>query len=288
MKKNVVPDKVVSGSPCASLAENVRAARKMWTTLHSSLQACFISAVEAKDYVLDPFSLLHVIAKVRSDAFLLAQIGEAPLAEAETWARQEAQAATLAFDGELRNLCGQEQILVEGRFPSYVLEGYLSLRLSPDDRTCTVGVKKVKSLLASRVWPEITVALKKERLRGFKPDDFLVSCHEAYRKTVAHRNDRMGASMPIKDFFRELVIAFRPERVSQPPQRSNSSDYTKEYFRRDLAMLMMAGQFVTPEGAKMELMPTAFPKDGISVNVGGEVRIIGYVAFSEPPADDSR
>jgi len=285
MRKPVVPSTVMANSPCANMAEKAGTACKAWMDLCVSLQACFVKTDDPQHYVLDPFALLRVIAAVRSNASIAIQIGDSTLSEAETWGRQEAQAETLAFDEKLRNFCAREQISVEGRFPLYILGGHLPLRLSLEDSSCTVGAKKkVKSLLVSRVWPEITEAIKKDKLRAFNPSDFLAVCYKTYRKIVTGRNEKAAVSVPIKDFFRALMIELKPEKSSLPSQPRHFRSYTEEYFCRDLARLVKAGQFLTHEGAKIELMPTAFPKDGIPINVDGGIRIIGHIAFSDPPS----
>lgn len=282
MKKNVVPDTVVYGSACADLAKRTRAARKTWTALDNILQACFINSGEPKEFVLDPFALLHAIANARSQAIVVAQVGEPLLVETENRARQAAQSATLAFDGELRNLCMQEKISVAGRFPTYVLDGYLNLRLFPDEGACRIGTKKVKSLFARRIWFEIASAVKGEKLRQVAPDEFLVSCQMAYKRIVALRNEKVGISIPIRDLLRELQITRQHEKSLLNPLPQRLSAYTEAHFSRDVARLMAAGHFVARDGAKIELMPTAFSKDGIPVNVGEGVRYIGRVIFGEP------
>jgi hypothetical protein len=283
MTKNNVPNEMVSGSPCAKLVDQVRLARKTWTALYASLEACFIKIKESKDSVLDPFGVLQVVAEIRSDVALVAQVGEEPLAQAENWAREQAQNVTLVFDQELRKLSTEANVSVEGRFPSYVLDGWLILRISSDNRTTTVGARKVESLHLERVWPEITAALKEEKARAVTPDKFIGSCQEAYKRAVALGNARMGSSLPIRKLFRELVVVLQSEKFWRAPKRSNLAEYTEEHFCRDLARLVAAGRYVTPDGAKMELMPTAFPKDGMPLYLTDGVRFIGHVKFEEPP-----
>src|ERR1044071_5260195 len=81
---------------------------------------------------------------------------------------------------------------------------------------------------------------------------------------------RVGGGTPIR-------------KVLRAPKRSNLAEYTEEHFCRDLARLVAAGRYVTPDGAKMELMPTAFPKDGMPLYLTDGVRFIGHVKFEEPP-----
>jgi hypothetical protein len=282
MKKSSAPEKVVSGSVCAGLVEKTRAVRKIWANLESSLDGCFVKTSEPESHVLDPFALLRAIAEARSKAILVTQLGEASLSEAETWAREAAQAATLSFDGELRNLCARDKFSLEGRFPSYLVEGYVEVRLSVDDGVSMIGSKKVKSLFAKRIWVEIASSIEEERLRQVTLTSLLAWFQRAYQSAIAGRNERIGVSIPIKDLFRELAIMLQHQKPSSTLQGQRGAKYTEEYFRRDLSRLMAAGEFVTSDGARMELLPTAFAKEGVPVTIGEGVRIIGRVAFGEP------
>lgn len=281
MTKGGVPDAVVAASACASIAEAARKGQETWTELRTSIRNCFVKTADSKGYVLDPFSFSQTVAEIRSRPDLAGRVGEVALVDAETWARQEIQAATLAFDGELRKLCAQEIISVVGRFPAYVLEGYLTVRLSSSDRMCTVGDRKMKTLMVNTIWDEIASVIKQERLRGGALDDFLVSFQMAYRRAISLRNVKMGASIPIKDIFRELVMTRQSDKFWRTPNRQHFSEYTEEFFRRDLANLIAAGRFATRDGGKIELMPTAFAKDGVAVIVGEGVRFFGHVIIED-------
>jgi hypothetical protein len=281
VKKSSLPDRVLAGSACAGLVEKTRAARKIWVDWENSLSGCFVKTTETGSYVLDPFPLLSAIAEARSKAILVTQLGEAALTETETWARDAAHAAILAFDGELRSLCEREKFSLEGRFPSYIVEGYLRVSLSPDEGVSTIGSKKLKSLFAKRLWVEIVSSISHERLRQVTPSKLLSTFQTAYQRVIASRNERIGTSIPIRDLFRELAIMLQDEKSSVTPQGQRIAKYTEEYFRRDLSRLMAAGELVMADGTKMELLPTAFAKEGVPVTIGEGVRIIGRVAFGE-------
>jgi hypothetical protein len=254
----------------------------MWDHLEASIESCFVAVGHPPKFVLDPFALLRTVADARTKPVVLAEVGESLLSEAEGEAHEMAKSAIRTFDGDLREFCDRERVSVAGRFPIYVLGGFLRLRLDIHEGTSRVGTKKVKSLLAARVWLTVVAELKKEDRRIITPEDFLASCEVAYSQAIAARDAKVGASIHVRDLFRELRLArekvsptagFKPKR---PPK------YTEEHFKRDLARLIAAGRFVSKRGAKMELMPTAFSKDGIPVTVGEGVRYIGRVSFGEP------
>jgi hypothetical protein len=213
------------------------------------------------------------------DPELVSRLGEAALADTEVWAADAAQTATLAFDGELRRLCGEHDISVQGRFPTYVLDGYLRVRVSQSDGVCTIGSKKIKSLFVKRAWMDIASLVKEERARQNTQSDLLAFVYSAYLRSVAARNDKPGTSVPIRDLFREMAIM--RQHGPAPSSGQMSAKYTEELFKRDLSRLMAKGEFMTRDGCRMHLLPTAFPKEGVSVNIGEGVRIIGHIAFGD-------
>ena len=79
-----------------------------------------------------------------------------------------------------------------------------------------------------------------------------------------------------------MIIELQSNRFWRAPKRVNLTEYTEELFSRDMGRLMSAGHFLARDGSKLELRPTAFPKDGIAVTVDGGVRYIGQVIFGEP------
>src|SRR5690348_3769634 len=97
MRKVSPLEEFVSASVCADLVQKTREARRFWTDLENCLLSSFFKASGSDDYVLDPFALLSAISEARSNAILVAQLGEASLADVETWARNAAQTATSAL-----------------------------------------------------------------------------------------------------------------------------------------------------------------------------------------------
>jgi hypothetical protein len=145
---------------------------------------------------------------------------------------------------------------------------------------CTVGSKKVKSLLASRVWLEIASAIKEERLRQVAPKELLALFLKAYLNAISHLNEAIGVGIAVKDLFREVAAVVESERLSPALPRQRRVRYTYEYFKRDLSRLVTASEF-TSDRFKMQLLPTSFAKEGVPVFIGEGVKIIGRVVFVE-------
>lgn len=280
MKKNDLTDKTLLGAtPCGVLFDRIGSKVKTWTSFHSELLKCLIESNESKGSVLDPFALLAVTANIRSNAELSGEIGNEILQQAENWAQQSARDATIAFDADIRSLCSKENIVVSGRFPSYVLDGFLNLRLSPNERKCTVGDRKLPTLMPVVVWEQVRATIQQERLRSIEPNEFLSLLLASYMRMAALHGVKPGSPVSIKGLLRELIIARQSEKFWKAPQRLNFAEYSEEYFCRDLAKLISAGRFVTPNGQRLELIPTAFAKDGLAIIVGEGVRYFGHVNF---------
>jgi hypothetical protein len=277
MKKTKPKLKVPGGMAYSDLFVETSNAFDSWSRTVQSLQGSL--CIDDSNVSVDPFALLGIIKDIRSRAFFVAQIGETVISAAETWALEATSAAMSTFDQDLRRRCSVEGIGLQGSFPSYVVDGFLVIHLSAHDAATTIGGKKVGTRLFERVWQEVHAAVHADRACRRRPEEVIALCYEAYRRALALRVDTVGASIPIASMFRELVIAVQSQKFWKAPQRSSFSEYSEETFSRDLARLISEGLLVAPSGARMELMPTAFAKDGIPVRLVEGIRYIGHVSF---------
>jgi hypothetical protein len=281
MKRTAPIDGVISGSPCSELLTKIRKSRKEWGDLEKAFEASAFKFPGADTYILDPFALLKALSKIPSSPMLAAHLDGAGITEVEAWARKAAQAARSNFDDDLRQLCARANVSVYGREPLYRVGGFLQVRLAVEKGMCLVGSKKIGTLLASRVWKEIQAQIEEEKSREVSPEQFLVWLHQAYRTAISRTNEPFGSSIPIKELFRTLAIMVSREKLPLLPKARARAQYTDEYFKRDLSKILSSGSLVTGEGLKMNLMPTSFAKEGVSVLFGEGIRIVGRVSFSE-------
>ena len=279
MKKKRPSTGLPANSPYAAFEAKVRTEAKRWVGIETRLNACAVSDAESS-LGIDPFELLDVLNTVRSDAAATLAVGEPCLSDALAFASTEIHAIVSRFDEELRTLCQKHAWSLSGRFPNYTVRGFLLLRVAANERSCEVGTKKLYTLLPHRVLLEVVSAVAEEDTRRrAEPKDFLEALYKAYERCVAI--EATGAENPasIRHVFRELVVCLQPDTFWRSPQQSRFVEYTEEYFRRDLARLINSADLVTSNGSRLELLPKAFPKEGVPVAVDGGTRYFGKIKF---------
>lgn len=285
-KGELPSDRILAGSPCGELAAAIRSAHQRCAGLERELTACIVQPDSAEEYALDPFAMSRLVALIRSDHALAPLVGEPSLLAAEAWARDRSNAETNAFDGKLREFCARDSVAISGRFPAYVLADYLQVRLLADQGACLVGSKKVNSPFVYRVWKEISASIKEETARQVDSKTLLAAFYFAYRRRMQGQSELTDRAIPIANLYSELsMLATQKDLAVGPRVQRAASKYTKQFFARDLARLIRSGDFTADDGARMELFPTAFPKDGISILTAEGVRIVGRVAFGVPALD---
>src|SRR4051794_1022148 len=124
MKKKSAQGPIVGSLPYAQLLESTRSAVKVWTAVNNALQSS-LGMAEPGTHTPDPFAVLQVIKDIRADTNLLGRIERQALESAEGWAHEAMQVAAMSFDGDLRALCVGKDVAIAGRYPAYVLNGFL-------------------------------------------------------------------------------------------------------------------------------------------------------------------
>jgi hypothetical protein len=272
----------LEGSPCSQFTTRVMTAYRAWGELEAAVRPCFVDIAGSQVASLDPFELIRVLKTVRQRPDLVSAVGESLVEQTEREARHAADLSVRNFDADLRQLCARDAVALTGRFPTYNLAGFLTVRLDLDKSTCSVGSRKLRTLLIGRVWLAIAEEIGAERRRRKAPEEFLIACEHAYRRAIVAAECASGTAIPVKELLRALQLELA--RSAEPSGRSakRSPAYTEEHFRRDLSGLIAAGKFVSSGGSRMELLPTAFAKEGIPVSAGDGIRYIGRIAFELP------
>ncbi len=277
-----IDEAALQGSPCSQFTTRVVTAYRTWSELEAAVRSCFFNIAGSQVASLDPFELIRLLKTVRQRPDLASAIGQPLVEQTEREARQAADASVRNFDTDLRQLCAQDAVALSGRFPSYNLAGFLAVRLDLDKGTCSVGTRKFGTLLIGRVWLTIAEEIAAERRRIKPPEEFLLACERAYQSAILAAEGTIGAAIPVKDLLRALQSEFPPSAEPRDRPGKRSPAYTEEHFRRDLSGLIAAGKYVSTSGARMALLPTAFPKEGIPIYTGDGVRYIGRIAFGSP------
>lgn len=270
-----VPTKIVEASPCGEVCRELSEQRGRVQKLFRELEACFVSKEDSGEWVLDPSAVMTFASKART----MGGLTPASLSALESWARESAIVRPGEWEAKLRALCQSGGVSLEGRFPKYRINGIV-IRLSEDGRSCEVGGRDMGSFLPARVWNEARRLIEEDREQGLAPAALLSALQRAYARAASVHQVRIGQPVPVRQVLRELVVEIQGDRFWQKPTREHWRSYTEEQFQRDLSRLLAERQFSTPDGYRLEVTPTSFPKNGLAVLDGDGVRYIGGVMFA--------
>jgi len=160
------------------------------------------------------------------------------------------------------------------------LAGFLDVIVEQTRGICKIGGKSIKSLMLESIAPSILETLKSESERPFEVGSFLKELFVAYERVIRLKEMNMGQPAQVLDVFHELVFIKQSSSFDMTPVKSNFRDYTKEFFSRDLARAAATNS--TMVGRRLELMPTAFPREeGLPIRMGDSIRYAGRIAFNE-------
>ena len=281
MKTTKIPDEILHDSEIGKLliplAEKLRAI----STIQAKVATCFVPSLENGKPTLDPFQLLKALAGTAKDASVVLPSSETLYAGLKQWASQETAKLAATFEPRLKAFCEKHGIKLEGRFPSFVVDGFLLIRASQNEAETEIGIRTVPTLLMDALAPIIKEAITEERNRKVDLDKLLENIYQAYeRSRLLHRADS-GAPMPIRKLYNELVFIKQPQAFLTSAKKSLFAEYTLEHFIRDLAKLLDSNLLQTQSGFFLTVGPTSFAAEGIPLRHNGEVRIIGKISFSQ-------
>jgi len=273
-------DKVIKRSPLGETILALRGSAKRLTSISSSLENCYVTSIETSDLVEDPFLAKTILQTLESDSTSAQYLNADMLSRLRSHVSSECERVTNCFEARLRPFCEKNQITLEGRFPSYLLAGFLDVIVEQTRGICKIGGKSIKSLMLESIAPSILETLKSESERPFEVGSFLKELFVAYERVIRLKEMNMGQPAQVLDVFHELVFIKQSSSFDMTPVKSNFRDYTKEFFSRDLARAAATNS--TMVGRRLELMPTAFPREeGLPIRMGDSIRYAGRIAFNE-------
>ena len=280
MPKSMLNQRALRGNALGEVILLLNDSATALSSLSKRLEMCFVNSLETNEPVLDPFLARPLISTFASDS-TVARCLDGEL-HARLTAYLSSQCATLgnSFEARLRPFCESRGISLDGRFPKYVLSGFLELTVELAKGTCSVGGRGMKSLMLESIAPTLLQTLQAEADRPFDEASFSTDLYEAYKRAVKLEDLNSGQAVHVLDVFRELVFVKQPSSFNKNPTKRNYSEYVKEHFSRDLARISSTGAY--PTGVRLQLLPTAFPhEDGLPLRIEGNVRYIGRLAFTE-------
>ena len=280
MARVKLTDKGLKDDPVGGVILQIRGLARQMSSTSKRLEACFVTSLETSEPIVDPFLVKAILSELESQALTLPYLDSQTLSRLQTFITKECSIAANSFELQLRRLCEENRISLEGRFPNYVLAGFLQVVVEQAKETCRVDVKTINSLMLESIAPTILDMLSSEAERPFEVLSFLKELRGAYERSIRLKGLNMGQPVQILDVFSELVFVKQSAAFRRTPTTSRFREYTREYFSRDLARVSAAGSSVS-DGKRLELMPTAFPhEDGLPIRTGEKVRYAGSLAFT--------
>ncbi|MBA7558691.1 hypothetical protein ES708_00298 [subsurface metagenome] len=281
MAKVKLTNKTLEGNPLGEAILQIQDLTKRLTSLSKKLEGCFVSSLETSQPIIDPFIARALLSNLESDPLTLQYFDAETLSRLKSYVTSECKIVANSFEVRFRPFCEKINISFEGRFPTYVLAGFLQVSVEQAKGICRVGDKTTKSLMLESIAPTILDDLKSEAERPFEISVFLKELYEAYDRVINLKGINVGQPAQILDVFSELILVKQSPTFKKTPIKSHFQDYTRELFSRDLAKVSAAGPRVV-NGNRLELMSTAFPdRDGIPIRRGESVRFAGRIVFTE-------
>lgn len=273
-------EKMLKSTPLGEIIIKARELSKLWSSVGTKLAKCYIVNSNENKLLVDPFLARRVLSDIESDPVISKALGTELLAEIKNNIDGQCKNLEGSFEANLREYCNKHNISIDGRFPKFILEGFLQVVAVQTKGTVKVSTKEIKSLLIEAISLVIVEALDEEAKRVFSASSFLDELYGAYERTVLLERSTSGNPVAIKDLFNELVFVKQPEKFKTNPSKSNYYEYTTEFFLRDLAKLMKSGSNIV-KGKRLELVPTSLTDQAFPLLIDGSVRYIGRIAFTE-------
>jgi len=281
MAKAKLTDKTLKDNPLGEVILQIQGLAKQLSSVSKHLEGCFVTSLETSEPIVDPFLAKSLVSVLESDQAMTQFFNTEALSRLKLYVASECRVVANSFEARLRPFCKKNNISVEGRFPTYVLAGFLQVGVEQVKGVCKVGGKPIKSLMLESVAPAIIESLKSEVRRPFEISAFLKELYESYERVIRLGGLNTGQPVQILAVFRELVLVKQPPKFRKTPMKAYFQDYTRDLFSRDLAKVVAVGPNVV-NGKHMEFTPTAFPhEDGLPIRKGESVRYVGRLAFTK-------
>jgi len=272
-------EKSLQHSSFGRLILELQAKSKAINILVKNLEKCYVVSLDSNECVIDPFLAQTVLEKVGTSD-VSDGINSRVIHEIQDSILSECKRVADGFEARLRSFCSVNGIHLDGRYPSYLLQGFLSLQISRNEGKCRIGNNEVRSLLLESLAPIILNDIDSDKKRPWDKAQFIEELYSAYVRVIALKQLNIGSPVPIQDVFIELVFIKQPSQFRNQPTRHNFSEYDKELFQRDISKLIQLGSNITKDGMRLELMPTSFVKEAMPALVSGSIRYVGRISFS--------
>lgn len=280
MKRTKVPDEFLRASELGQILLPIADRLKLLSSLKVAFEKCVVLSVETGKLLVDPFQLVAALKHTQQDATTGVPSAGKIYDSLRQWATTESSKSVAGFEQRIRAFCERQSYKLDGRYPFYVIDGFLPVRVHEAERNTEVGTYSVPSLLIDAIAPAIKELVTEERVRKFDVSQFIECLYQAYERCVLLHKASLGDPMPVHKIYQELIILQQSDRFLKSAQKSLFTEYTTAFFARDLARLMESSPCKTRAGKWFSDRPTSFPKEGLPILQNGQARIVGKLVFS--------
>lgn len=280
MKRSTIPAEILNAQQIGQILQPISRRLKSLAALQMVFEECVINSIQTGKPIVDPFQLARVLDDTQREALSLLPESEAIYRSLGDWALTEAARLVGEFDKLLRAFCEKESYTIDGRYPSYVVDGYLVVHPNDTKRMTDIGNRSIRSLLVDAIAPLIREEVKAERARGFNQAHFVELLFQAYERSVLLQRVTFGDPVSVRKVYQELVHVQQQAGFLKSAKKSLFREYAIEHFARDLGRLLEASPCRTSAGKLLSVRPTSFPQDGIPISQFRQIQIVGQLVFS--------
>ena len=280
MKQIKIPDDFFKTSILSQIVLPIADRMKALHGLKIAFHKCIVLSLATGKPLIDPFQLYSTLKGTQIDATTELPSAGRIYESLRQWAAAESTTAATAFEPTLRAFCTKHAYKIDGRYPAYLVDGFLSVRVRDTERETEIGTHSVPSLLVDTIAPMIKELIAEERARKFDGGQFLETVYQAYERCLLLQKASPGDPMAVRKVYQELVMVRQADAFLKSAKRALFSEYTAEFFARDLMKLLQGSPCQTKSGKWLAVTPTSFAADGVPIWQNGQARIIGRLAFS--------
>ena len=274
----------IAESPLGSLAAKVLSQSKVWASLTKQIEECFLSPSNAPKPLLDPFRVTILLPQISAHLKVVGDPCEKEVSNLQLWATQECRRLLTEFEQELRNFCTAEKLQLDGRYPNFIVQGFLEINVQDTQPVCKIAEKSFKTLLFPVLASPIREAIRQDVARNFDAGQLLQDLYKAYQRAVAAGQLAEGDPVLAKHLLPELAFVKQSPAFKKSPSKANFIEYTLDRFARDLAQLLNERTTLTTNGKRLHPTPVSNSSDGIPILIDGAYRYIGRLNFVDETA----
>ncbi len=178
------------------------------------------------------------------------------LCEIEQAIVQQCRDYLLDYGERFRQACTKLGLKVEGRLPSFLVNGVLRVEVDEERLQVTVGSRTLTPNISVEAVAE-AASKEAKRLfnRPFDAEKFVAQLQQAYRHVLTEQGKdwRYGSDVSLLDVHRFMVLLRQPNRAVRGMDEKHFKPYPLDEFAVDLGKLLAAGNPPAPDGSRAHL-----------------------------------